>query len=1119
MSSNREERRRARRRLRRGGSGGGDGSGDDGRESAPRRPAGPGLDPGAGDGGGGGSGSGDDGTDRAPQGKIPGAPDSSGGGGGGSDGGSDGTDRAPRRPAGPGLDPGAGGGGGGGSSSKSSSSSSSSSSSGGSSSSGSSGGGVVDEFRETVGKATDEAGDAVDEATATARGAADAVGATADDATRTARETLNAVDRKAGRTAGRGERTARRAVRRVDQAVGRTADQAGETAADVSREVDRAVDPAREVAAGAAAETAATATDTADDVERTVRNAAADVERIARDTADTARETGTTAADTVEQTAEDVARSASDAAGGGQPGGGTSAGGGPLDTDRLLNTTSPGSRLFGTKEREEAIEAAAQEGSLSGQLFVGAEAIEAAGSDVSAELDQAVPQLDNSTEVPAVLPGVGVQSVEANPEAAFEGDARLGEQLRNVVVGAPAGVGVVAALSPRAAADAGLRLEAAAGRDIDSEAMPTATESVQGVERAGAMVAEGVRREPVGAAAELFLPTATSRVSPVRVRRFDVPKQPDTEASVSRARRAGAAAEAVRRGESPAARNLDLGATPNRPTETVMGVRLEKPAVVQAVTGPSRGRTLVGFEGVRPRPGAPTPGTANIDLKRIGREDSGAFEPTDPFETDVMRAAAREQGGDSARRAEAVESVIDETRQQPQGADIGRTEDIVENVRSVPERRVEEVSEALRDTDVAIFGSAAARSQLSDFRQPRDIDVIVPDESAARRRFSEALEGSNADIGDVFDIKELSDAPGRATGGERIKFGEESREPLETEDGVRVNPVGKELTRKAGASGIFREPGAAGTEKFDVGPEPRRPGRSDVRQKDVDDTQAIGQEVLGPDSEALQEFETAFGLRESEPAAAPGTAAGVGEPGPLANFLADTRGQVGAGRRRVDANADTDAGTATRSRPQDADSRTDSPAQERLPDASRSPSSPSPRSSGLLLSASPSVGGSPDESSPANGGSPGDRDGGAASPPGGPGGGGSPPGTPPGPPESPPGTPPGPPTSPPGTPPGPPQEPPGTPTSPPPEPPTSPPTPNSRQRRRREDDTTDEPEEQFPEVAPFETPFRNPIASGGSVLFGTVGIAPEAASETAGSEPLVNAPELDSGRSDRLFSR
>ena len=1049
----------------------------------------------------------------------------------------------PSRPSGPGLDPGAGGRGGsddessrgsssggdrrlenaadrqrddsgGGSSSRSSSSSSSSSSSRGSSSSSSSGG-VIDGVENTVDKVADEAGDVVDDVTDTGREATDAVGGAADDAARTARETADTVGRQAGQTARRGQRTARRAVRRADRAVDRSADRGREAVTDVSREVDRAVDPAREVAVGAAAETAETAADTADDAtevardtvtdaERTARDTAGDAERTIRETAEKAREAGSTAVDAEERTAEDVARSAGDVAGSSeQDDGGASSSDGALDTDRLLNTTSPGSQLFGTKEREEAIEAAAQEGSPSGRLFVAAESFEAAGSDVSAELDQAVPKLDESTKVPVVLPGAGVVDVEANPQAAFEGNARVGEQLRNVPVGAPAGAGVLAGLGPRAVADVGLRLEAAAGRDIDSEAMPTAAESVQGVERAGATVAEGVRREPVGATAELFLPTAASRASPVRVRRFDVPKQPDSEASVSRARRAGAAAEAARRGESPsAARDLDLKATPNRPTETVAGVRLEKPAVVQAVTGPSRGRTVVGFKGVRPRAGAPTPDTANIDLKRVGREGFGSFEPTDPFETDVMRAAAREQGSDAAKRAEAVESVIDETRRQPQGAEIGRTEDVVDNVRSVPDRRVGEVSEALRDTDAAIFGSAAVRSQLSDFRQPRDIDVVVPDESAARQRFGNALEGSNADVGDVFDIKGPSDAPGRATGGERIKFGEESRAPLETEDGVRVNPVEEELTRKAGASGIFREPGAAGTQEFDVGPEPRRPGRSDVRQKDVDDTQAIGREVLGPDSEALREFETAFGLREQPaPATAPAAGAGVGEPGQLADLLADTRGQVGAGRRRADASADTDADSATRSRPRDGNSRTDSPGRERSPDGSQSSSSPRLRSSGLVLSASPAVGGTPDDTSPAGGGSPGEGDGGALSPPGGPGDNVSPPGAPPGPPTSPPGMPPGPPTTPPRTPPG---------------PPTTPP---SRPPRRREDDTRDEPEEQFPTTAPFETPFRNPIASGGSVLFGTVGAASGAAPETAASDPLIDAPELDSGRSDRLFGR
>ena len=201
--------------------------------------------------------------------------------------------------------------------------------------------------------------------------------------------------------------------------------------------------------------------------------------------------------------------------------------------------------------------------------------------------------------------------------------------------------------------------------------------------------------------------------------------------------------------------------------------------------------------------------------------------------TDVFQATGRSAGGQTAARTEATRRLVSEAASEsPGGRSVGSAEEIVESARAAPSDKAPEIVEGLDDTDATIFGSAAARAQVDRFRQPRDIDVIVPDKQAARQRFDEALEGANADVDDVFDIKETGDAPGRARGGERIKFGRESFGKLQTDEGIGVNPVEEELLRKAGASGFFRPAEAAGTSTFDVGPEPRRAGRRGPRPRE-----------------------------------------------------------------------------------------------------------------------------------------------------------------------------------------------------------------------------------------------------------------------------------------------
>jgi hypothetical protein len=576
--------------------------------------------------------------------------------------------------------------------------------------------------------------------------------------------------------------------------------------------------------------------------------------------------------------------------------------GGPLDAERLLNRTSPASKLFGLEEREQAIETEAQEGSRSGQVFVGGEALEAVGVDATRELDEFTPDPDflgESQEVPFVT-SAGRTTVDVNPKLGVGREGtRVGAGVREFVVSKPAEAGGLLALGPRAAGDTGLRVEDALGRDVESEAQATGAESIEGVETGGAKVVEGARQNPVGAGLDVLLPFAVSKTSPVRFRSRRIPLDADSvegvdsTASVSRSRRVGAEFEARTQGSPDATDSIDLEATEPRPTETVTTVRLETPDVFKPVTGPSRGRTVAGFRGNRPTTGAPEVDPSRVDFGELpGR--TRTYEPADPVRTDVFQATGRAAGGQTAARTEATRELVSEAAgESPGGRSVGSAEEIVESSRAAPADKTPEIVDALEETDATIFGSAAARAQVERFRQPRDIDVSVPDKQAARRRFSEALEGANADVDDVFDIKETGDAPGLARGGERIKFGRKSLEKLETDEGIPVNPVEEELVRKAGASGFFRPAGAAGTSRFDVGPEPRRAGRTDIRQKDPADAAALADEVLGPENTAVREFRAAYDDFEGveTPTTTP---AGPTDAGPgVRGFIADERGQLG----------------------------------------------------------------------------------------------------------------------------------------------------------------------------------------------------------------------------------
>ena len=375
---------------------------------------------------------------------------------------------------------------------------------------------------------------------------------------------------------------------------------------------------------------------------------------------------------------------------------------------------------------------------------------------------------------------------------------------------------------------------------------------------AGQQAATSAARNPRSAVRAGIIETSIgAAASPVRFTRFDVP--------------------------------TDTGTT------SVRALRTRVPGV--------RDRSLVGAAGRRPAVGTPAVDADSLDLSEIGARSDRAFEPVGEFETDVFQATARSQGGDTAERAAAVEELIGEaegTGRRQTEFQVDSADEVVGQARRVPDGAEGDIADALRDLDATVFGSAATRSQLPEFREPNDLDIAVPDEGAARDRLGDALEGENAAVSDVFDIKEVEDAPSKARGGEPLKFGRTSQEPREI-DGLAVNPASEELIRKAGASGFVREAGAAGTDEFDIGPEPRRPGRTDVREKDVTDAANIGEALLGPANPGVTRFRRAFDESPERIAERPSLTERAG----LNQFLRDDRAQAGipGGRR---SGADTD---------------------------------------------------------------------------------------------------------------------------------------------------------------------------------------------------------------------
>jgi hypothetical protein len=388
---------------------------------------------------------------------------------------------------------------------------------------------------------------------------------------------------------------------------------------------------------------------------------------------------------------------------------------------------------------------------------------------------------------------------------------------------------------------------------------------------------------------------AGSAVSPFRAARLDV----DTKPAASRVELDTSSARATRGVETDTADTSVQVRTGEGGSTRVRGLRVQTPAVAEAFGIRARGRTVAGSRDGRPTIGSPSLESQvdELNLSTLGTTGTATAEARSAFEADVFRETASDVSSEAGERFRASEAIQRQAQLQSNpDFTVDTPEEAVGLAQAVPDSAVDDVTEALRETDATVFGSAAARAQAENFRQPRDLDIVVDDKAEAKPVLESALEGENAEVSEVFDIKETADVPGRAAGGERIKFGRTSQEPREL-GGVPFNPVGEELVRKAGASAFIREPGAAGTPEFDVGPEPRRPGRPDVREKDVEDTQMLAEE-LGIFGRGRQRFATAFDLDDQ--AAPRGGSDGDGFRNP---FAFGERGQADLGnfgRRRED---------------------------------------------------------------------------------------------------------------------------------------------------------------------------------------------------------------------------
>lgn len=712
------------------------------------------------------------------------------------------------------------------------------------------------------------------------------------------------------------------------------------------------------------------------------------------------------------------------------------------------------SRFLGNIKRERAIEQEAQEGSFSAGVFVGGEVIEDVGVDITRTLDEggdlpgpitapartvlgdetasdvfkAVPLVTESGEFTGVPfknigdvnvggdfeddpLGTGIAigattaadpsgttintstEVNINPRVGLPGTQgeRISTQLRNVLVEAPAGIGVVGSLGPRAAGDIGLQLESTVGgRDVDPDAFESPEQVGAQTAAVGQKTAEGIAKEPLGAATEAAAGFALRGVSPVRVRRFDLPQRTPDAPDTTLSRRLGARAQGLRRGDTDVSQDIDLDAPDDvtGPTKTVSGVRLETPAAARRLGLDRGGRTIFGFEGRRPTAGSPGADLTDVDIEKLGSgggkaQQGGVFEPRTEFEADVIEESAGRISRQQRERVGAVRDLLEEGDTVTGGAATREPRDVADVVREAEEIPgdvdAEEVADALGESDATLFGSGAVAAQAKDFRAPGDIDIVVPDKTAAKENILNALEGTSGDLS-AFDIKEPADFAG-LEGGELFGFGRRSQTPITTKRGVRVNPIGEELQRKAGASGFVRQEGVLGDE-VDIGPRPNPGGFA--RTKDVTDAAEIA-ESLDVDQRTVAQFRSAFGLRDEALPDSGSPLNNIDLDIALERFARDDRGQMtigddATGLRRADDDAgdelsdvdkslDVDSPASTVTRRFDSDTPAASKAALVEQDSSVSPdqapdSSPSPAATPKSDATSPST--VPDSSSPSS---------------------------------------------------------------------------------------------------------------------------------------------------------
>lgn len=274
--------------------------------------------------------------------------------------------------------------------------------------------------------------------------------------------------------------------------------------------------------------------------------------------------------------------------------------------------------------------------------------------------------------------------------------------------------------------------------------------------------------------------------------------------------------------------------------QVVSAVRLQNPVARSRESG----ITLGGFRGARPFAGSPVVDLGNIDYDQFGRatDPSGTFAPATGIETDIVRKSL--SGAEARRSFETARGVASIAgRGRPADRDLSARR-AIERVDEIPDEATDDVLRVLQETDATIKGSASAVEQVGSFRAPGDLDLIVDDPNLAETRLRSALEGTDAEVDEAFDLVTED-----FTTAERglITLGQRQRSTLTTEEGIPITPVEEELVRKVqGGAANIRAPdfadeaGARG--RVDVGAKPS--SEAPTRLKDVPDIQVLAREVV-----------------------------------------------------------------------------------------------------------------------------------------------------------------------------------------------------------------------------------------------------------------------------------